>query len=87
MAGVPTIAFVAIAGRFDAPFFSMDIAQTEAGAWIIVDMGAGEVSSLPPNLSPERFYGKLAAAIGFSARISDFLSESPAAASSPGQRP
>jgi hypothetical protein len=40
----------------------MDVAQTEAGNWIIVDMGAGEVSSLPPSMEPERFYGKLAEA-------------------------
>lgn len=56
--------FVEIAGRFDAPFFSMDVAQTEAGEWIIVDMGAGEVSALPPNLTPERFYAALAEAVG-----------------------
>ena len=42
--------FVALAERFDAPFFTMDIAQAEAGNWIVVDMGAGECSSLPPSL-------------------------------------
>jgi hypothetical protein len=52
--------FVALAGRFDAPFFTMDVAQTEAGNWIVVDMGAGECSSLPPSLEPERFYRRLA---------------------------
>lgn len=52
--------FVTLAKRFDAPFFTMDIAQTESGTWLIVDMGAGECSSLPPSLPPERFYGALA---------------------------
>lgn len=52
--------FLQLAKRFSAPFFSMDIAQTEVGDWIIVDMGAGECSSLPPSLDPAVFYGKLA---------------------------
>src|SRR5262249_49476717 len=29
--------FVALAQRFDAPFFTMDIAQIETGNWIVVD--------------------------------------------------
>lgn len=56
--------FVAVAQRFDAPFFTMDVAQTESGNWVIVDMGAGEVSSLPPSLEPTRFYAKLAEVVG-----------------------
>ena len=52
--------FVRLAQRFEAPFFSMDVAQTEAGNWIVVDVGAGECSSLPPSLEPARFYGPLA---------------------------
>ena len=56
--------FVALALRFDAPFFTMDVAQTEAGNWIVVDMGAGECSSLPPSLAPTRFYSRLAEMMG-----------------------
>jgi hypothetical protein len=55
--------FVEVARRFDAPFFTMDVALTEAGAWIVVDMGAGECSSLPPSLEPTRFYQALAGRI------------------------
>lgn len=51
--------FEVMAGRFDAPFFTMDIALTEAGSWLIVDMGAGECSSLPPSLSATEFYTRL----------------------------
>jgi hypothetical protein len=51
--------FVRLAQRFDAPFFTMDVALTEAGDWIVVDMGAGECSSLPPGLEPTRFYQQL----------------------------
>jgi hypothetical protein len=56
-------AFEQIAQLFDSPFFSMDVAQTEKGDWIIVDMGAGECSSLPPSLPPARFYEKLLEAL------------------------
>ncbi len=56
--------FVSLAQRFDAPFFTMDIAQAETGNWIVVDMGAGECSSLPPSLEPARFYRRLAEVAG-----------------------
>ena len=52
--------FVNLAQRFDAPFFTMDVAQAETGEWLVVDMGAGECSSLPPSLEPSRFYSRLA---------------------------
>lgn len=51
--------FEELASRFDATFFSMDVAQTEGGEWLIVDMGAGECSSLPPSLSATVFYTRL----------------------------
>jgi ATP-grasp domain-containing protein len=56
--------FEEIALRFESPFFTMDVAQTEQGDWIVIDMGAGEVCSLPPSLAPETFYQKLAETIG-----------------------
>jgi hypothetical protein len=56
--------FVNLAQRFSAPFFSMDVAQAETGNWLVVDMGAGECSSLPPSLEPTRFYSRLAEMIG-----------------------
>ena len=51
--------FEGLAAQFDAPFFTMDIAQTESGAWLIVHMGAGECSSLPPSLPATEFYHRL----------------------------
>jgi hypothetical protein len=56
--------FVTLAQRFDAPFFTMDIAQTDIGNGIVVDMGAGECSSLPPSLEPIRFYTTLLEVMG-----------------------
>ena len=55
--------FERLAERFDAPFFTMDVAQTEAGDWLVVDMGAGECSSLPPSLPASVFYGRLCEAL------------------------
>lgn len=51
--------FETLAGRFDAPFFSMDVAQADDGRWLVVDMGAGECSSLPPSLPADAFYRRL----------------------------
>lgn len=51
--------FEELAKQFDAPFFTMDIALTETGSWLIVDMGAGECSSIPPSLSPTLYYSRL----------------------------
>jgi hypothetical protein len=51
--------FQSLAKQFDVPFFSMDVAQTEDGSWLIVDMGSGECSSLPPSLSAIAFYSCL----------------------------
>lgn len=51
--------FESLAQRFKAPFFTMDVAQTEGGTWLVVDMGAGECSSLPPSLPATTFYSQL----------------------------
>ena len=46
-----------------SPFFSMDIALTEAGDWIIVELGDGQVAGLPEALRPDEFYERLSHAI------------------------
>lgn len=51
--------FEDLAGRFSSAFFTMDVAQTDTGNWVIVDMGAGECSSLPPSLPATVFYNCL----------------------------
>jgi hypothetical protein len=55
--------FEHLAQRFDTPFFTMDVAEAESGSWLVVDMGAGECSSLPPSLSATRFYSRLLEAL------------------------
>ncbi|MBO7745142.1 ATP-grasp domain-containing protein [Paenibacillus sp. MWE-103] len=49
-------AFIEIAQSMDSRFFKMDIAKTEAGDWIIIEVGDGQVSTLPGGADPERFY-------------------------------
>lgn len=44
-------------------FFTVDLARTRAGQWVIVELGDGQVAGLPKDLS-ERFYRALAAALG-----------------------
>ena len=50
-----------IAARFASPFISMDVARTETGGFVIVEVGDGGVSGLPQNVAPDDFYCALAA--------------------------
>jgi hypothetical protein len=51
--------FEQLALKFNSPFFTMDITQTESGQWLVMDMGAGECSALPPSLSANQFCERL----------------------------
>jgi hypothetical protein len=46
-----------------SPFFTADLARGEDGRWWIVELGDGQVSGLPPDTDPLKFYAALAAAI------------------------
>ncbi|MBC8143381.1 MAG: ATP-grasp domain-containing protein [Armatimonadetes bacterium] len=48
-----------IAARFASAFVCMDIAHTDTGEWIIVEVGDGGVSGLPDGVTPEAFYRSL----------------------------
>jgi hypothetical protein len=48
--------FEEIAGRFQSEFISVDVAKTSDGDWLVVEVGDGGVSMLPPNLDPGTFY-------------------------------
>ncbi|MEK3873410.1 MULTISPECIES: ATP-grasp domain-containing protein [unclassified Paenibacillus] len=39
--------FLEIAKQIRSNFFTMDIAKTEAGGWIVIEVGDGQVSGLP----------------------------------------
>jgi hypothetical protein len=51
--------FEEIAGRFSNEFIAIDVAKTEKGDWLILEVGDGGVSLLPPLLTPQAFYQAL----------------------------
>jgi hypothetical protein len=55
--------FIKIAGQVRSPFFTMDIARTQAGQWIIIELGDGQVSGLPEHTDLEAFYKSLKTAV------------------------
>jgi hypothetical protein len=45
-----------LAENIDSPFFTMDIAKTAEGKWLIIELGDGQVSGLPYNADLSNFY-------------------------------
>ena len=56
--------FRSLARRFRSRFLSMDVAETAAGEWIIIEVGDGGVSGLPVSLMADQFYGALRSRVG-----------------------
>ena len=48
-----------VAAPIQSPFFSMDVARTQAGEWIVIELGDGQVSGLPEAADITDFYQKL----------------------------
>ncbi|QNR22719.1 ATP-grasp domain-containing protein [Croceimicrobium hydrocarbonivorans] len=48
-----------LAQSIESNFFSMDIAKSQAGQWIIMELGDGQVSGLPDDADPAAFYKTL----------------------------
>ncbi len=53
--------FERLATMIPSRFFAMDIAQTAAGDWIVMEVGDGQVSSIPESIDPTDFYTRLTA--------------------------
>lgn len=51
--------FVALAKRIDCPFFTMDVAKTKSGEWMVVEIGDAQVSGLPDRTNVEAFYEQI----------------------------
>jgi len=51
--------FIEIAKTIESQFFTMDIAKKKDGAWIIMELGDGQVAGLPDNANANDFYKKL----------------------------
>lgn len=45
-----------MASKVRSSFFSMDVAQTVEGSWIVIEIGDGQVTGLPTPESAEAFY-------------------------------
>jgi hypothetical protein len=45
--------------KIDSLFYTMDIAKTKQGHWLIVELGDGQVAGLPDNADKEAFYKAL----------------------------
>jgi hypothetical protein len=56
VAEIPVDLFSNIAETIPSRFFTLDFARLQDGSWIIIEIGDGQVSGLPENLSPEIFY-------------------------------
>lgn len=56
--------FRSLAGRFRSRFMTMDVAETEAGGWTVIEVGDGGVSGLPTSLAEQDFYEVIRARVG-----------------------
>jgi ATP-grasp domain-containing protein len=53
--------FSDVTRRVQSRFFSMDVARQRDGAWMIVELGDGQIAGLPPSVSALEFYRMLEA--------------------------
>lgn len=52
---------LAVAGRVQSRFFTMDVARTRRGDWMIVELGDGQVAGLPEGVDPGNLFRGLRA--------------------------
>jgi len=51
--------FTQIAQNIESNFFSLDIAKTKSGEWIIIETGDGQVAGIPDSADKHQFYALL----------------------------
>jgi hypothetical protein len=56
---IPLDLFKGMANNIESNFFSMDIAKTTNGEWIIIELGDGQVAGLPDKADKDAFYAAL----------------------------
>lgn len=66
--------FAELARTFRSRFMSVDVARTEAGEWIVIEVGDGGVSGLPASLMAEDFF------VALRLRLADAGQATPSAA-------
>ncbi|MGI4792159.1 MAG: ATP-grasp domain-containing protein [Janthinobacterium lividum] len=55
--------FTRLAANVESRFFTMDVAKTKHGEWLVVELGDAQVSELPEDAALEGIFGKLNEAI------------------------
>jgi hypothetical protein len=55
----PIVEFAALANSLQCSFLSMDVAMTQQGEWIVMEVGDGQVSGLPDNADKKEFYSMM----------------------------
>lgn len=55
--------FREVSQKIESHFFSMDVAKTKAGQWVIIELGDGQVAGLPEKADMVQFYAALHNAI------------------------
>ncbi len=60
---VPMDQFINVARCLESRFFTMDIACTKRGEWLIIELGDGQVAGLPERALPAEFYAALKTAL------------------------
>ena len=56
---IPVSQFEQLAKRVQSNFFSMDIAKTKTGEWIVIELGDGQVAGIPDTVGRMDFYSQL----------------------------
>lgn len=56
VADPPLTQFASLGRAVASPFFALDVARTVAGGWIVLEVGDGGVSTLPPTMDPRALY-------------------------------
>ncbi len=62
---MPHDLFSDVARQVESRFFTMDVAQTVSGEWMIVELGDGQVAGLPSRADVIKFYRELIQRCGF----------------------
>lgn len=52
--------FLDLGSRVDSDFFTADVARTEEGELILIEINDGGVSGIPPDMHPDELYGLIA---------------------------
>ncbi|NOS91896.1 MAG: ATP-grasp domain-containing protein [Cyclobacteriaceae bacterium] len=51
--------WITLAKQVESNFFSMDIAKTKSGKWIVIELGDGQVAGIPDRVEKQLFYAAL----------------------------